>query len=520
MSGPDTSSEALARCEEELRRCPADASAALGFHRTMVELGELERAEASLREVCRGLPFDRRLRYLLIDILLRREDNAGAMPLIEAAMADFGVDDGILDAALAVRSRLGVAPGLIPPRVSLCMIVKDEAKGLARCLHSAKPIADEIVVIDTGSRDRSADIARAFGARVHDRPWRDDFSDARNAAIASASGDWVLVLDADEVVAARDFDRLRPLIAAPPTCAYRVRTRNYTRELNTVAWRPNTGEYAREEAGAGWFPSEKVRLFPRAPGIVFRHPVHELVEPSLREAGVPILTCELQVHHYGHLEDAQRTRKTSAYAEIEKRKLEQAADRPASLREAAIQATRLGRPEEAIDLWRRFLEGHPESPEAHLNLGAACLALGRVGEALLCAETALRYAPAMREAHVNLALAALHAGDAGRAVAVLEPVLAREPAYPHARFLLAAALACGGDPAQSAATLRPMSTGPLGQLLTISFRELARSLTAAGQTDHARRMLRTASLYETAMRVPPDEAVGEARPTAAGAPSI
>ncbi len=495
-------------------------SIALEYHRAALASERFAEAACCLREVCVRNPGDRRLRFLRIDLLLRAGKPDDAMPEIESAMADFGVDNGILDAALSVRAKIGPHAGKGRPSVSLCMIVRDEASHLARCLKSAKPFADDIVVVDTGSGDRSADIARAFGARVFNHPWQDDFAAARNSSIAQAAGDWVFVLDADEVVSALDFDRLLPLLAAPARRAYRVRTRNYTRELNTVGWRPNTGEYAREEAGAGWFPSDKVRLFPRAPEIVFRHPVHELVEPSLREADIPILTCELQVHHYGHLEDAQRTRKTGAYAEIEKRKLQQAADRPASLREAAIQAAKLGRPEEAIDLWRRFLEDHPESPEAHLNLGGACLALGRVGEALLCAETALRYAPTMREARVNLALAALHAGDAGRAVAVLEPVLAREPAYDHARFLLAAALVCGGDPARSTETLRPMSAGSLGPVLPVSFRELARSLTAAGQTEHARRMLRAASLYESAMRVPPDEAVGEARPTAAGAPSM
>ncbi|HSV93174.1 MAG TPA: glycosyltransferase [Desulfobacterales bacterium] len=490
MSGTDTHGEAVARCEEELRHSPLDASVALGFHRTLVGLGELERADVSLREACRGFPHDRRLRFLLIDVLLRRGDNAGAMALIESAMADFGIDDGILGAALSVRSKLDPCAGTEAPRVSLCMIVKDEAGNLARCLHSAKPIVDEIVVIDTGSRDRSADIARAFGARLYDRPWRDDFSDARNAAIANASGDWILVLDADEVVSAQDFDRLRPLLAAPPTCAYRVRTRNYTRELNTVGWRPNTGEYAREEAGAGWFPSEKVRLFPRAPGIVFRHPVHELVEPSLQEAGIPILTCELQVHHYGHLEVAQRTRKTGAYAEIEQQKLRQSSDRSASLREAAIQAARLGRSAEALDLWSRFLIDHPDSPEAYVNMGATCLALGRADDALRCAESALRCAPAMREARVNLALAALHCGDAARAVAVLEPLIAQAPDYVHARFLLAAAYACAGEPERCAATIEPIGATALGPMLPVSFRELARTLAAAGQEALGRRLMK------------------------------
>ena len=72
------------------------------------------------------------------------------MTQIEATMASLGVDDGIVSAALAVRDRLGLYRGKTNGGVSLCMIVKDEAEHLARCLHSAKPVVDEIIIVDTG----------------------------------------------------------------------------------------------------------------------------------------------------------------------------------------------------------------------------------------------------------------------------------------------------------------------------------------------------------------------------------
>jgi tetratricopeptide (TPR) repeat protein len=150
----------------------------------------------------------------------------------------------------------------------------------------------------------------------------------------------------------------------------------------------------------------------------------------------------------------------------------------------------MGRHADSVDLWDRFLKGHPDSPEAYVNMGAACLQLGRHDEAVRCAESALRCAPAMREAHVNLALAELHRGDAARAVAVLEPLLARDPDYLHARFLLAAAYGCGGEPTKSVATLQPVAATALGTVLSVSFRELARTLGAAGQEEFSRRLLR------------------------------
>ena len=85
-------------------------------------------------------------------------------------------------------------------RVSLTMIVKDEEKNLPHCLDSVRGIFDEIVVVDTGSTDRTRSSAREFGARVFEFPWIDDFAAARNASLAHATGDYAFWLDADDVI--------------------------------------------------------------------------------------------------------------------------------------------------------------------------------------------------------------------------------------------------------------------------------------------------------------------------------
>lgn len=85
------------------------------------------------------------------------------------------------------------------PRVSLCMILRDEQDLLLDCLESARPVVDEIVaLIDDRTTDATAEIARGYGARVLPYRWRDDFAAARNASIDAARGAWVLVLDADD----------------------------------------------------------------------------------------------------------------------------------------------------------------------------------------------------------------------------------------------------------------------------------------------------------------------------------
>src|SRR5580658_1616487 len=101
-------------------------------------------------------------------------------------------------------------------RVSLCMIVRNEEANLPPCLASVAGLTDEVVVVDTGSHDRTKEIALAHGARVFDFAWCDDFSAARNESLRHARGDWVLWLDADDRVTAENRMRLQKLLRELP----------------------------------------------------------------------------------------------------------------------------------------------------------------------------------------------------------------------------------------------------------------------------------------------------------------
>ena len=103
-------------------------------------------------------------------------------------------------------------PDSKPQTLSLCMIVKDEEEFLSNCLNSVKGIVDEMIVVDTGSSDRTVEIAEYFGARVLSHPFGGDFSEARNASIRKASSDWIRVLDADEEIEQEDAPKIRELI--------------------------------------------------------------------------------------------------------------------------------------------------------------------------------------------------------------------------------------------------------------------------------------------------------------------
>ena len=106
--------------------------------------------------------------------------------------------------------------------VSLCMIARDEEASIGKAIKSALALVDEVVVVDTGSRDNTRIIAEGYGARLLDEVWRDDFAAARNAALAAAACDWILVLDCDEQlqnIRPVDFQRL---LIDPGVLGYRL----------------------------------------------------------------------------------------------------------------------------------------------------------------------------------------------------------------------------------------------------------------------------------------------------------
>ena len=165
-------------------------------------------------------------------------------------------------------------------RLSAALIVKDEQTHIRACLECLKPIADEVVVVDTGSRDGTAEIAAGMGAAVSLEPWRDDFAHARNAALDQASGDWILYVDADErVYATGDF---RAGLTNPQAIAATVQFK----------------------AASKLWPYREHRLFRNRPDIRFRGVIHETVMPDItalvdRGAGI-VVDAALRFEHLGY----------------------------------------------------------------------------------------------------------------------------------------------------------------------------------------------------------------------------
>ena len=95
--------------------------------------------------------------------------------------------------------------------ISLCMIVKDEELVLGRCLNSVKNLVDEIIIVDTGSTDKTKDIASLYTDKIYDFKWINDFSAARNYSFSKATKDYIMWLDADDVLLEEDYIKLQDL---------------------------------------------------------------------------------------------------------------------------------------------------------------------------------------------------------------------------------------------------------------------------------------------------------------------
>ena len=163
------------------------------------------------------------------------------------------------------------------PALSLCMIVKNEEAALPRCLRSVRDQVDEIVIVDTGSSDKTVEIAESFGAKVYHHPWENDFSKHRNQSLSYARGDWIFILDADEEVESSEAPKLREIIRDSDACSFFL----------PVVLVNSSGE--------GHVQHNWIRLFRNHLGNHYRGIVHNMLVHKGPSRFAPI-----RVYHYGN----------------------------------------------------------------------------------------------------------------------------------------------------------------------------------------------------------------------------
>jgi tetratricopeptide (TPR) repeat protein len=356
--------------------------------------------------------------------------------------------------------------------ISLCMIVRDEAATLARTLESAQGIVDEIVVVDTGSVDDTVAIAQSFGAKVHSFAWVNDFAAARNESLRHATGDWVLVLDADEVLLPETAQVLQQLDQGQP--------------LGDVAAEDVLAiNLLRLELGAPQAPYTLItRCFRHLPDLAFNRPYHETVDDSVaalqaQEARWQVITLgEVALHHTGydpavvvrrgklerartmmegyladHPHDAYLLNKLAAlYVESEAadaalplldRALEQSAALDPLTRYELHYHRALAQPGTAAsDYAAALAEELPPRLKlgALINYGGLKKAAGDLTGAIALFEQAVAADPTFAIAHYNLGTAHRVRGYLDEAIAAYRQAIALDPTYPQAHQNLGVAL--------------------------------------------------------------------------------
>jgi hypothetical protein len=297
------------------------------------------------------------------------------------------------------------AVGTPSPRLSVCMIVKDESRLLAAALESVQGLADELIVVDTGSTDDTVSIARRYGATVSHAPWTGSFAEARNVAIERATGDWILMLDADQRVEATSWDELRRLLHVELPTAFLLRQWNYTESHGDDAYVEHL----------------IVRLFPNRPEVRYEGAVHEQIVCSDATLGFQVGRSGVVLHHDGF---RPQYRNTISKAERDRIALEQAvADAPDdgfAFYNLGMTYRSLGLQHEAAGALRRSIElgvsgaitSVPPGYVLHsrIELGRTHGALGEANEAVRLLEAAVRSDPDSPDAWAGLGAAYVLAG--------------------------------------------------------------------------------------------------------------
>lgn len=314
-----------------------------------------------------------------------------------------------------------------PAGISLCMIVKNEERFLAQCLESARPIVDEIIVVDTGSTDATMDIARRFGATVIERAWRNDFAWARNQAIDAATKRWILILDADEELLPESFAALEELKTTPAA--------------TTGIWLRCFNE-ADDYQGTGAMSHLLVRIFPNRDDIRFKGLIHEYVSLGGSTSGIKAVHSPVAIRHHGYLRDVVSGRdKGKRNFEIVKRAVEEEPNEPFHWFNYGTTAFLLGDYDEAKRGLEKMREINGAQPRGFMPNGLSALADVYTdkfkdpvsGEA--AARQCLEFSPRYANAHFALGKALVMQGRLEDARMAFKMAIDDKP-YNHMQFVV------------------------------------------------------------------------------------
>lgn len=309
------------------------------------------------------------------------------------------------------------------PMISLCMIVKNEERHLPRCLESVRGAIDEIIVVDTGSSDNSIGIADSYGAHIISFPWNGDFSSARNAGLAAATGAWVLFLDADEELSGEDIGQLHHCSTFLEYEGFFLQIHNHINE-------------SRQSPAVTVNPI--LRMFRNRPEHRFRGKIHEQISYAIleRNASASFHITTIKIHHYGYVGSVVKEKdKINRNLKLIEQELRDNPDDPYHHYNIAIEYMRLNDSDRALPhLQRSIALLPPDTSYAHLlyKYEARCLlALKRYEEALLACVRAIEAYPDYTDLHHLKGIIHLAQGEKMQAMTAFAQAIEQGPASAH-----------------------------------------------------------------------------------------
>lgn len=362
-------------------------------------------------------------------------------------------------------------------KISLCMILKDEARYLESCLKAHASLVDEYVLVDTGSTDETPRIIQEYVGRVLRFAWCDDFSAARNFSLSQATGDWILVLDADEWIGEADQGRIRTLVEASGDEAFSFIQRSYTHDAGLYGYTRHRDPSAFDQRKSPWdardttgfIETRIVRLILNKPALGLRYVqrIHEGIEyESSKKQPVP---TDIVLHHYGLLKGRdEQERKSVLYHHLEALRIRENPDDAESLRQFAAACLNGKEYDRAVFHYQKslsleadhaaalyglglslFLKGDfegaipvlkkgcnlfPDNAHFLTTYGSLLLERGDLRGAEEILKAVLKFEPRETELTYNIAVYSMKNRDVDAALRMFREVLARDPRHENSLF--------------------------------------------------------------------------------------
>lgn len=261
--------------------------------------------------------------------------------------------------------------------MTLCLIVKNESKYLAKCVSSAADIVSKTVIIDTGSKDDTPAIARSLADEFHSIPFENDFSKARNFALQFVKTPWVLYLDADESFETLDAENLLQCVSEAPDSVWGYQLTRY----NFFG----TG---------GWYTSKNLKVFRNSPQIFYEGSVSESATKSIQRNGGQIVDAPVLLNHYGHCRSVQdRDAKAHYYLKLMQGEIEKKGPNSRLMGYIGMILRTLGRFEEGLETASKGLSLSPDSAHSHYCKAQVLRSMNRIEEALIHYQKASELSP-------------------------------------------------------------------------------------------------------------------------------